>query len=1143
MRNFSLLNKKLPYFLPAAIFVSITVMSQPDISANNETGGKLKDLNIAPFGIVRSWYKIADPLGKTIGYKDFNANSSKDSSDIGIFWWDARDIQRIEVVYDSKVTAELSGLPVIQYWQQSWPETPPRMPSKEDLEDDPWQGRWITAATDVKSEGNTHVYTFKPMTALENPNAGYLPGSITYRRTLKARLVYPGKHQAIQSVQVFSVSKEKNSSVRIELLDNKKSNVAIEGSVDVFNGYIKNISSWHWDSKDKKTGSQSFKFYLSGKPKGIIASIYSSAESLPGSNDETVVTFRSTQGTFSVSMNDIEKGPVYIPYFNAYITLATDTVAFSLSNLVKGKTTREKIPEQPEQTYDRARNEIPALDPTSRVGGGYIDLPLAADASWQKFAVQWGGSIRIDKRDTKAQGKEFLRCNWVGNDLRWNVGTGKEPDFKRTRENCQMSVMNDYLPVVQSAWIHEGLNYNEEAFATLLRGPLSPVDPGRDEQTPAVLMVKLTISNPTNHTDTSHIWLSGNKALNGISRDGDFLMDQIGSKTYIRCYMPALLKGTEKTDLLPDPEGVLRIIHRQIVLGPNSSQTLYFYFPFVGDLTSDNQKEIASLVYEPQKNRIVAYWRDLVTKGSIYNVPERKFNEMAKAIIPHIRMSVTKDPKSGLYMVPAAAFGYNVYPNEAVFQTLLLDRIGDFKTSADYLNTFMELQGSVKLPGTFTGDQKDVFFGTKVDNEYNMTEPNGYNMHHGAVLWGLARHYLYSGDREWLLKAAPHMVRAANWIIEQRAQTKLLDENGKKVTHYGLLPAGGLEDAHDWAFWYATNAYACMGMESMAIAFKKAGLPEADFIKREAEEYHKDIRQSIESTSELCPVVRLRNNTFVPYVPSRPHQRFRYFGPKKAEYYDRYNMGIYPTMRLSATREVLYGSVVLLKAGLIAPDEPMAGWVLDDWEDNITLSSSLNLNVHGWVDDEYWFSRGGMVFQANLQNPVGIYLIRKEIPATIRGLYDNFVSCLYPDVNAHTEEYREWGHGSGPFYKCPDEARFISQVIDLLIVEKNEEIWLAAGTPRRWLEAGQNIELNRAQTEYGEVSYSLRPGKLPETIEADIQLPVAACPKILLLVRSPYQKPIRQVTINGREWKEWDAEKESIVIPQTTKNVQVAVSY
>ena len=186
---------------------------------------------------------------------------------------------------------------MIQYWQQSWPETPPKMPSKEDQEDDPWQGQWVTAVTDAKSTGNIQVFTFKPMTALENPNAGYLPGSITYRRTLKVRLVYPGKHQAIQSLNVFSVSGVKSSSVRIELVDSKKSNTAIEGSVEIFNGAIKNISSWHWDGKDKKTGSKSFRFYLNGKPKGIIANIGCAAESLPGSNDETVITFRAITGT------------------------------------------------------------------------------------------------------------------------------------------------------------------------------------------------------------------------------------------------------------------------------------------------------------------------------------------------------------------------------------------------------------------------------------------------------------------------------------------------------------------------------------------------------------------------------------------------------------------------------------------------------------------------------------------------------------------------------------------------------------------------------------------------------------------------------------------------------------------------------
>ena len=46
-----------------------------------------------------------------------------------------------------------------------------------------------------------------------------------------------------------------------------------------------------------------------------------------------------------------------------------------------------------------------------------------------------------------------------------------------------------------------------------------------------------------------------------------------------------------------------------------------------------------------------------------------------------------------------------------------------------------------------------------------------------------------------------------------------------------------------------------------------------------------------------------------------------------------------------------------------------------------------------------------MVFQANLQNPVLEYLRRHEIPAAIRNLYNDFVACYYPDVNAFTEEY------------------------------------------------------------------------------------------------------------------------------------------
>lgn len=44
-------------------------------------------------------------------------------------------------------------------------------------------------------------------------------------------------------------------------------------------------------------------------------------------------------------------------------------------------------------------------------------------------------------------------------------------------------------------------------------------------------------------------------------------------------------------------------------------------------------------------------------------------------------------------------------------------------------------------------------------------------------------------------------------------------------------------------------------------------------------------------------------------------------------------------------------------------------------------------------------------------------------------------------------------------------------------------------------------------------------------------------------MRTPFQKPIKNFTLNGKDWKEWDANKEFVVIPQTTKNVEVLVSY
>jgi hypothetical protein len=250
------------------------------------------------------------------------------------------------------------------------------------------------------------------------------------------------------------------------------------------------------------------------------------------------------------------------------------------------------------------------------------------------------------------------------------------------------------------------------------------------------------------------------------------------------------------------------------------------------------------------------------------------------------------------------------------------------------------------------------------------------------------------------------------------------------------------------------------------------------------------------------------------------------------------------TFRLSATREALYGPLILITTGVLDPDDALSEAILDDWEDNITLSSSLGQHIHGVVDDEYWFSRGGMVFQPNLQNPIQAYLLRNEVPPAIRSIYNAMTSCLYPDVTAFTEEYRRWRVGSGPMYKIPDEARFVNRVCDMLALDVGDELWLAPGTPRRWLEPGRRIEVYGLETAFGKVAYTLRHGDAPGTVEADIVVPNRVQPqRVLLFVRSPFARPVTSIKVNGEDWHQWDPEREMVTLPVRPGMLHVTLSY
>lgn len=1071
---------------------------------------------------------------------------------IGVEWDDPRDVREIVAEFAAEAPADVA----VEYWFRTWPPPPPHMPNIEDEIDDPWQGKWLTADAETRIKGKRCVFTFNPL-GEENPRTGNLPG-VTYRRTLKIRLVLPNASPRLRSLAVHSDSVLKPLAVRIELGCAQSEKAAWAGTIEVFNGTLVSAEPWQFGEGDRFVAPASWKnVTIGGKPKGIVVRLLETESQLRGSNDITVVTVRAeakAEGnplprTFSFSTRDLAAGPIYVPDMNAYVTRADDPKPFDAAAYRKGKKIRDLIPLEPEQSYERATREIPPQDPWVRQHGDMVYLVAAADSSWQKFAVRYDGNIWISRSWTKAFGAEAKRLKWPGDSMHFWIGTGVKPYFREDHKGS-MAVAEECLPIMINRWEHDGLQYEQESFATLLEGPLDPNDPSRSEQTPAVLMIRLTTRNPASDVKTAQFWFQMNP-------DDPLMVD--GKRIITRPEWMESQPGKILRAVITPPNGAGLKVERiekaasearnavtcRYEVPASGTASLLLTIPFVSDVAGGDADKLEALRYDTERKRVADYWRSMIERTTRFSTPEPKFNYLSRFVVPHIHISTTKDPKSGLYMVPAASYCYRVYANEACFQAMLLDALGDTKRAGQYLDTFVALQGSRMFRGTYTPPHDGVYHGARVDDEYDYTASE-YNLDHGTVLWSLARHYKYTRDRAWLEKTLPSMFKAVEWIERQRKATMHDDIHGHRPIEYGLLPAGHLEDNADWAHWFAINAYCVAGMTEMAQALADIGHADAEKIAGQAAAYRDHLRASVIRTAEISPVVKMRDGTYSPYITTKAGQRFRQFGPLQAEYYSRYGKpeDVLPCFRLSGTREVLYGPMILLDLGIFEPNERIADWILDDWEDNLTLSGERRFNVHGITDERLWFSQGGMVWQSNLQNPIQMYLKRNEVPAAIRNIYNNFVACLYPEVNTLTEEYRMWSHASGPFYKSPDEARFVNRLRDMLVLESGDNLWLASGTPRRWLASKEGIRVDEINSYFGPVAFTMKPGDEPNTIVAEVKPPTRTAPRdVWLYVRVPDAKPIRKVEVNGKEWADVDLKHERVRLPKGSEPINVIVRY
>ena len=500
------------------------------------------------------------------------------------------------------------------------------------------------------------------------------------------------------------------------------------------------------------------------------------------------------------------------------------------------------------------------------------------------------------------------------------------------------------------------------------------------------------------------------------------------------------------------------------------------------------------------------YWRKQLSEAMQIELPDRQLADVIRASQVHCLLAA-RNEHQGRYIAPwVAATNYGPLESEAQAVIRGMDMCGQSDFARRGLEFFLQRYNS---QGFLTGSYTLV--GT------------------GEHLWTLAEHFQRTGDREWLQRVSPILVRACRWIARQRAKTKRLDPWGEKVPEYGLMPPGVSADWNRFAYRFFNDAQYCHGLLAAAAVLAEIGHPEAPTLLAEAEQYRKDLLRAFRWTQARCPVVPLADGTWTANHPSM----LACFGNVEeffpGEDADR-----------SWCYSVELGGHHLAANRLLDPRSDEVGRMMDYLEDYHFLRSG-----HGDYPEQRnradVFNLGGFAkLQPYYARAAEIYALRDDVKPFLRSYFNALASLL----NEENLSLREHFNNNGAWNKTHETGWFLCQTSMMFASERDGALWLAPLVTDRWLQGGMKVEVRNVPTRFGPVSYKIISAADRGCIEAEIFPNTRRKPRRLVLrLRHPEGKPIRTVTLDGRPHGDFDPRGGLIFLPPTDKRISVRAEY
>lgn len=240
------------------------------------------------------------------------------------------------------------------------------------------------------------------------------------------------------------------------------------------------------------------------------------------------------------------------------------------------------------------------------------------------------------------------------------------------------------------------------------------------------------------------------------------------------------------------------------------------------------------------------------------------------------------------------------------------------------------------------------------------------------------------------------------------------------------------------------------------------------------------------------------------------------------------------------------GPFHLLKGEVLKPNDNIVTWMLHAFEDRFWMFTPRPSRIQLKRLGSDWFNLGGFdKLQSYYVHYQDAYLLRDQIPNFLRCFFNTLAAIADPQTLTFQEQTGEQLNMDGDQpHKTHEEGWFFHQLRGMLVLEMDQDLYLAKGVPRAWLADGKQINVERAASHFGETSYRIESFSGQNRIEATVLPPRRNVPhSIFLRLRHPSEKRLRAVTVDGRPWSEFDPQKEWIRLPLDAAQIRVVARY